>query len=539
MKVGEKMLRIQQLKLNVDHTITDLETKISKTLRLRKDEKFEYRIYRRSVDARKKDQISFVYHVDVFINNEAKYAKIKNIVQLEDKKYKIDVIGTKELAYPPVIVGSGPAGLFCGLELARLGYQPIIIERGKPVDQRLKDIEDFWDQKQLHCQSNVQFGEGGAGTFSDGKLNTLVKDKNKRGRKVLSEFVKYGAPEEILYSNKPHIGTDNLQQIIPKIREEIISQGGQVLFEHQLTDIHIEDSRVIGITINGEKEIPCEQLVLAIGHSARDTFELIKKKALEMEAKAFAIGVRIEHPQGIIDKSQYGSFAGHKNLGASDYKLKHQCKDGRAVYSFCMCPGGVVVPSASEDESVVTNGMSYYKRDKDNANSALLVSVTPDDFPTDDVLAGVEFQRIWEKKAYEVGGSSYKAPAQKVGDFLRGKPSKGDAGTVKPSYASGVVMTDLRKCLPSYIANDLKEGLFAFDRKIKGFAMPDAIMTGVESRSSSPVRILRDKEFQSNIRGIYPIGEGAGYAGGIMSAAMDGLKIVEDIAQNYKPLEVK
>ncbi|WP_105615930.1 NAD(P)/FAD-dependent oxidoreductase [Vallitalea okinawensis] len=530
------MIRLQQVKLPIDHTVEDLENKIRKLLRINKQTDMRYKIYRRSLDARKKDQLSYVYHIDVYVSNEEYYQKkkIKNLVVLKEQFYELLIEGTEKLKHAPVVIGAGPSGLLNALTLAQLGYCPILIERGKDVDERVKDVQLFWQHGVLNTRSNVQYGEGGAGTFSDGKLNTLVKDKNKRGRKVLEEFVKHGAPEEILYVNKPHIGTDLLRDVVKNIREEIIALGGQVRFNSQMTDMIIEGNRIKGIIINEEEVLATEHLIIGIGHSARDTFQMMKDRGVMMEAKSFAIGVRIEHPQEMIDKVQYGIYANHPRLGAADYKLKHQCSNGRGVYSFCMCPGGEVVGSASEEKTVVTNGMSYYKRDLVNANSALLVTITPHDFPSKDPLAGVEFQRIWEKKAFMAGGESYKAPIQLVGDLMKDQASS-TLGDVNPSFSNGVTLTHLNTCLPEYVLDSLKEGITAFDKKIAGYGRYDAVLTGVESRSSSPIRILRDESFQSNILGLYPMGEGAGYAGGIMSAAMDGIKIAEYIAKNYCP----
>lgn len=530
------MIRLQQVKLPIDHTMEDLENKIRKLLRMNKQADIQYKIYRRSLDARKKDNMSYVYHIDVYVPNEDIYSqkKIKNIMVLKEQSYELNIEGTEKMKHAPIVVGAGPSGLLNALTLARLGYCPVLIERGKEVDERVKDVQLFWQRNVLNTHSNVQYGEGGAGTFSDGKLNTLVKDKNKRGRKVLEEFVKHGAPEEILFVNKPHIGTDRLRDVVKSIRKEIIALGGQVRFNSQMTDILIDENRVKGIVINEKEVLPTDHLIIGIGHSARDTFKMMKDRGVMIESKSFAIGVRIEHPQEMIDKVQYGIFANNPNLGAADYKLKHQCSNGRGVYSFCMCPGGEVVASASEENTVITNGMSYYKRGLENANSALLVTVTPHDFPSDDPLAGVEFQRIWEKKAFIAGGENYKAPVQLVGDLMKDQTSS-TLGDINPSFTNGVTLTHLNSCLPEYVLESLKEGITAFDRKIKGFGRYDAVLTGIESRSSSPIRMTRDENFQSNIKGLYPMGEGAGYAGGIMSAAMDGLKVAEYLAKNYCP----
>ena len=430
----------------------------------------------------------------------------------------------------PVIIGMGPAGLFAGLFLARNGYKPIVLERGDDVETRTAKINEFWNGGMLDTESNVQFGEGGAGTFSDGKLTTLINDR--RCHTVLEEFVRAGAPEEILYKNKPHIGTDLLKSVVKNIRQEIIENGGEVRFRAKVTDFVIKDGSVEAVIINDKERLNCRVVMLAIGHSARDTFKVLHDRGVKMTQKPFSIGVRIEHPQIIINKSQYGKFANHEKLGAADYKLAAHFDNGRSAYTFCMCPGGMVIAAASEENMVVTNGMSYHARDMENANSALLVGVNPEDFESSHPLAGVEFQRKWESLAFVLGGKNYKAPAQKVGDFLKDRPS--DAiGDVRPTYNLGVTMTDLRGCLPKYVTDTLKMAIIAFDRKIKGFAYADAIMTGVETRSSSPIRIVRDENFESNIKGLYPIGEGAGYAGGIMSAAIDGLRAAEEIAKSY------
>jgi len=527
------MLRITNIKLSLDEDENQLKNKVAKKLKIPEKSILNLRIHRKSIDARKKDDVHFVYTVDVELENEEKVFKKnsnKGVSQVKEINIKYEKI-VQEKITRPIIVGTGPAGLFAGLALARMGFRPILFERGKRVDERVKDVEAFWKEGKLNTQSNVQFGEGGAGTFSDGKLNTSVN--NPRGKVVLEEFVKAGAPEEILYSNKPHIGTDLLRNAVKNIRNTIISLGGEVKFNSQVTDLLIEDNRIIGVKVNNEEEYYSYKVILALGHSARDTFEMLYKRGVNIVPKPFSIGVRIEHPQIIINKSQYGKFAFHPKLGAADYKLAAHFDNGRSAYTFCMCPGGMVIAAASEENMVVTNGMSYHARDLENANSALLVGVNPEDFGSSHPLAGVEFQRKWERLAFILGGKNYKAPAQKVGDFLKDKPSD-TIGNVKPTYSLGVTMTDLRGCLPKYVTDTLKMAILAFDKKIKGFAYEDAIMTGVETRSSSPIRIVRDESFQSNIKGLYPIGEGAGYAGGIMSAAIDGLRAAEEIAKSYK-----
>ncbi len=521
------MIRIPEIKLSLDEDETRLIKEISNKLNIAEESIKSYRIFKKSIDARKKNDIHFVYSIDIEIDKEdvllKRYAK-KGIIQTPILKYNYNIKAPKEFTRP-VIVGLGPAGLFAGLALAQMGFKPIILERGKDVDERAKDIDLFWETGKLNTESNVQFGEGGAGTFSDGKLTTLIKDP--RCRKVLEDFVEAGAPEEILYLNKPHIGTDILRNVVKNIRNTIISLGGEVRFSSKMTDLLIEDNKLIGIKINDEEVIKCEKVMLALGHSARDTFNMLYGKGLEINQKGFSIGVRIEHPQSLINENQYGSFA--NKLGAADYKLSGHFPNGRSAYTFCMCPGGMVVAAASEENMVVTNGMSYHARDKENANSALLVGVNPEDYGSDHPLAGVDFQRKWESLAFKIGGGNYKAPAQRVGDFLKDMPSN-NSGDIHPTYMPGVTMTDLRECLPGYVTETLKLALVDFDRKIRGYASEDAIMTGVETRSSSPIRIVRDESLQSNIKGIYPLGEGAGYAGGIISAAVDGIKVAEGVA---------
>ncbi len=524
------MIRIPEVKLSLEQDESSLIREISKKFQISEEIIKSYRIFKKSIDARKKKDINFVYTVDIEVDNEEallkKHGK-KGIIKTPILKYDYELKAPKEFTRP-IVVGLGPAGLFAGLVLAQMGFKPIILERGKSVDERAKDIDLFWQTGKLNTESNVQFGEGGAGTFSDGKLTTLIKDP--RCRKVLEEFVRAGAPEEILYINKPHIGTDILRDVVKNIRNTIISFGGEVRFNSKVTDLLIEDSRVTGLKVNGEEVIQSDNIMLALGHSARDTFYMLYDKGLEISQKGFSIGVRIEHPQSLINENQYGSFANHKKLGAADYKLSAHFDNGRSAYTFCMCPGGMVVAAASEENMVVTNGMSYHARDKENANSALLVGVVPEDYGSDHPLAGVEFQRKWERLAFKAGGGNYRAPAQRVGDFLKDRPSE-NMGDINATYTPGVNMTDLRTCLPDYVTDTLKLALVDFDRKIKGFASEDAVMTGVESRSSSPIRILRDENLQSNIRGIYPVGEGAGYAGGIVSAAVDGIRVAEEVAR--------
>jgi uncharacterized FAD-dependent dehydrogenase len=418
-----------------------------------------------------------------------------------------------------------------GLLLAQMGFKPLILERGKEVRQRTKDTWALWREHKLNPESNVQFGEGGAGTFSDGKLHTQIKDPRHLGVKVLQEFVKAGAPEEILTISKPHVGTFRLVSMVEKIRAEIISLGGEFRFESRVTDIKIDAGQVRGVVLADGERIASDHVILAIGHSARDTFKMLHQRGVYIEAKPFSIGFRIEHPQSLIDQCRYGQFAGHADLGAADYKLVHHCKNGRSVYSFCMCPGGQVVAATSEEGCVVTNGMSQYSRNERNANSGIVVGITPEDFPGSDPLAGIELQRQLESRAFVLGGSNYDAPGQLVGDFLQGKPST-KLGSVQPSYTPGVHLTDLSTALPPYAIEAIREALPAFERQIKGFAMADALLTGVETRTSSPVRIKRNRDdYQSiNTQGLYPAGEGAGYAGGILSAAVDGIEVAEAVA---------
>lgn len=526
------MIRVSDIKLSIDQKKTDIKKAILKKLKIKEEELIHYKIYKESIDARK-DMVYFVYTVDVEVKNEEKLLKKikdKKIIPSPDMTYKFVQKGNQPMQHPPIIVGTGPAGLLAGLVLAQMGYCPILLERGRDVDRRTKDIQEFWKTGKLDTESNVQFGEGGAGTFSDGKLTTQIKDV--RCRKVLEEFVKAGAPPEIMYVNKPHVGTDLLRYVVKNIRKEIIALGGQVLFEKKLTDLLIKEGRLRGVVINGNEEIEAEAVILAIGHSARDTFEILYKNNVEIHQKPFSMGVRIEHPQSMINQGQYGDYANHPRLGAADYKMAHHCENQRSVYTFCMCPGGKVVAAASEEGGVVTNGMSEHARNEVNANSALLVGVDLQDFESNHPLAGVDLQRKWEQKAFEVGGGKYYAPAQLVKDFLKDQPST-TLGSVKPSYEPGITLTDLRQCLPEFVVVALKEAIVALDKKLPGFQLGDAVMTAIETRSSSPIRIKRDQGFESNIRGLYPCGEGAGYAGGIISAAVDGIKVAEAIAEKY------
>jgi len=528
------MIRINEVKLSIDEDISLLKSKVAKQLRINPQDIVDYSIYKESIDARKKNEIYFVYVIDVNVKNEVQVlSKNKNIRISPDYSYKSVEEGKNRLDNPPIIIGSGPAGMFAALLLAQRGYRPILLERGSDVDTRTEDVEKFWKERKLNLDSNVQFGEGGAGTFSDGKLTTRIKDI--RCRKILEEFVLAGAPEEILYSYKPHIGTDILKNVVKNIRQDIISLGGQVRFQSKVTDIIIENSIVKGVEINGSERLYTSEIILAIGHSARDTYEMLFDRGIKIRQKPFSIGVRIEHPQSLINLSQYKQHAEHPRLGAADYRLTYQCKNGRAAYTFCMCPGGTVVAAASEFNTVVTNGMSEYARDEQNANSALLVQINTEDFGSEHPLAGVEFQRKWERAAFELGGKDYCAPAQLVKDFIEDKESE-KLGAVIPSYSPNAKLTNLKGCLPDYVTESMREAIIAMNKRLDGFAMDDAIMTGVETRSSAPIRIERDVESMEsvNVKGLYPIGEGGGYAGGIISAAVDGIKAAEKIISKYR-----
>ena len=527
-------LRINNISLLLDEDLSLLNKKVAKKLRIDEKNIRNVKIIKESLDARKKNQIKFNYALDVEVENEkAVLNRIKdNDVKLNEEDYIPEIpFGSEKLTTRPVVVGLGPSGLFAALMLAEKGYKPLVIERGEDVDNRSKSVDLFWDKGILNVNSNVQFGEGGAGAFSDGKLTTRIKDK--RCDYVLKELVRGGAPEEITYVGKPHIGTDLLKGVVKNIRERIKSLGGEVWFTSKLEYIKSKDNKVKSIIVNGE-EIPCEVLILALGHSARDTYEMLYDIGVFMEPKAFAIGVRIEHPQGLINESQYGCYANHPKLKAAEYRLTHQSQDsGRAIYSFCMCPGGVVVAASSEENRLVSNGMSYHARDKENANSALVVTVGPDDFEGSSPLRAMEFQRHYEGLAYKLGGGNYKAPVQLVGDFMKDKVST-KIGTVKPSFTRGYEFKDLRECLPNYVSDTLKEGIVAFDKKIKGYGDNDAVLTGIETRTSAPVRITRNENLESiSLTGLYPAGEGAGFAGGIISAAVDGIKVAEKIISKY------
>lgn len=536
------MIRVSNIKIklseidNPKDEIQVLKQKLLSKLKISEKELKHFKISKKSIDARKKDDICLVYSVDADVHNETgllRRADSKIITTAPDMAYKMVQHGSEKLTARPVIVGMGPAGLFAGLMLSRYGYRPILVERGEDVDSRVQKIKRFWNEGALDTESNVQFGEGGAGTFSDGKLTTLINDK--RCAVVLEEFVKAGAPKEILYHYRPHIGTDLLRNIVKNIRHEIIANGGEVRFKTKVTDIIIKNGIIHAVRLNDTETLRCGVVLLALGHSARDTFEMLKRQGVNISPKSFSVGVRIEHPQKVINIAQYGDAADHPMLGAADYKLAYHSKNQRSAYTFCMCPGGYVVAAASEYNGVVTNGMSEYKRDGKNANAALLVGVTPSDFMSDDPLAGIEFQRKWERLAFKLGGENYMAPAQLTEDFLNDRKSTG-FGSVTPTYKPGVALSELKSCLPEYVIETMKEAILYFDTKLKGFALPDSVLTGVETRSSSPVRINRDEKFTSNIDGLYPVGEGAGYAGGIMSSAVDGIKTAEKVIERYSPL---
>ncbi|MFZ6818006.1 NAD(P)/FAD-dependent oxidoreductase [Undibacterium sp. Ji22W] len=532
------MLRITDIQLSLDHAEADLRGAILKRLKIDSDDLLNFNIFKRSYDARKKNAIVLIYTVDVTVRDEEtllraiKDVKGQNKVsQTPDTSYKF-VAHAKETHFlRPVVIGFGPCGLFAALVLAQMGYRPIVLERGKAVRERTKDTWGLWRKRELQPESNVQFGEGGAGTFSDGKLYSQVKDPKHYGRKVLTEFVKSGAPEEIMYVSKPHIGTFRLVKMIEEMRGNIIALGGEIRFQQKVTDFDIQEGQICGLTINDDEKLLTDHVVLAVGHSARDTFQLIYDKGIYVEAKPFSIGFRIEHPQSIIDKARFGPNAGNKILGAADYKLVHHAKNDRSVYSFCMCPGGTVVAATSEPGRVVTNGMSQYSRNERNANSAIVVGISPEiDYPGHP-LAGIDFQRKLESKAFEVGGGTYNAPGQLIGDFLANRAST-ELGEVVPSYKPGITLCNLAEVLPAFAIEAIREAIPEFDKQIKGFSLKDAILTGVETRTSSPIRIKRkDDDFQSlNTRGLYPAGEGAGYAGGILSAAIDGIKVAEAVA---------
>ncbi|MES2499040.1 MAG: NAD(P)/FAD-dependent oxidoreductase [Pseudomonadota bacterium] len=537
------MLRITEIKLPIatsaeeGHTDAEIRAAAIKKLAINAADLISFSIFKRGIDARKSHAILLVYSLDVVVNGEAKvlakFAKDQHVKLTPDTEYKFVANSPANIKNRPIVIGFGPAGIFAALILAQAGFKPIVLERGKAVKERTKDTWDLWRKSILNPESNVQFGEGGAGTFSDGKLWSQIKDPKHYGRKVLQEFVAAGAPAEILYISHPHIGTFRLVGMVENMRNNIIALGGEIRFNSRVDDIEIKDNAVQGVVLANGEQIASNHIVLAVGHSARDTFEMLHRKGIYVEAKPFSIGFRIEHPQSLIDKARYGSSYSENlisKLGAAEYKLVHHASNGRSVYSFCMCPGGTVVAATSEEGRVATNGMSQYSRNERNANSGIVVGITPEvDFP-EHPLAGIELQRKLESNAYVLGGSNYTAPAQLIGDFLANKSSQ-QLGEVSPSYTPGVHLTNLESALPKFAIDAIREAIPAFAKQIKGYDMPEAILTGVETRTSSPLRIKRDDEtLQSiNTKGLYPCGEGAGYAGGILSAGVDGIKIAEAV----------
>jgi len=554
------MLRITELRLPLDHAEDALRPAVVRRLGIADADLLSLHVFRRAYDARKKSAIVLIYTIDCEVREEAAVLSAKqgdpHLRPAPDTRYRF--VGHAPADFHaqerprPLVVGFGPCGIFAALLLAQMGLRPIVLERGKEVRQRTRDTWGLWRQGVLNPDSNVQFGEGGAGTFSDGKLWSQISDPRHLTRKVLTEFVKAGAPEEILFVSKPHIGTFRLVSMVEKMRAEIVALGGEIRFGQQVTDVRVEREgdalRLRGVTLASGEQLRADHVVLALGHSARDTFAMLHERGVYMEAKPFSVGFRIEHPQGVIDRARFGRFAGNPILGAADYKLVHHAKNGRGVYSFCMCPGGTVVAATSEPERVVTNGMSQYSRAERNANAGIVVGIAPQDYRQDGLaegpvnpLDGMRFQRLWESRAYELGEGGYRAPGQLVGDFLK-KQRSSALGGVLPSYKPGVQLTELsqpgRESLPGYALEAIREAIPAFDRQIAGFAMADAVLTGVETRTSSPLRITRNRRYESlNVRGLYPAGEGAGYAGGIMSAGVDGIEVAEAVARSILGLE--
>ena len=536
------MLRITELKLPLDHSDDAVRPAIVQRLGIADADLLDFTLFKRSYDARKKNsELQFIYTIDLQVNGEAdvleRFVDDHNVNVAPDVSYKVVGHAPQDYAQRPLVVGFGPCGIFAALLLAQMGFKPIVLERGKEVRQRTKDTWGLWRKNVLNAESNVQFGEGGAGTFSDGKLYSQIKDPQHHGRKVLHEFVKAGAPEEILYVSKPHIGTFRLTGMVENMRQQIIALGGEIRFEQKVTDLLVDGERLQGVVLESGDQLHANHVVMALGHSARDTFRMLHARKVFMEAKPFSIGFRVEHPQGIIDRARLGKYAGHPKLGAADYKLVHHAKNGRSVYSFCMCPGGTVVAATSEPGRVVTNGMSQYSRNERNANSGIVVGITPEQDYPGGPLAGIELQEQLESTAYLLGGSNYQAPAQLLGDFIAGKPSTA-LGSVEPSYKPGVTLGDLALSLPDFAIEAIREALPAFERQIKGFSMHDAVLTGIETRTSSPLRITRGADYQSlNLKGLFPAGEGAGYAGGILSAGVDGVRIAEAVVRDILGLQ--
>ncbi|MVW75266.1 NAD(P)/FAD-dependent oxidoreductase [Pseudomonas xionganensis] len=532
------MLRITELKLPLDHPEEALRPAIVQRLGIADSELLDFSLFKRSYDARKRfGEMPFIYTIDCSLADDAavlaRFANDPHINPAPDTRYKpVGQAPASGLDERPIVVGFGPCGIFAALILAQAGLKPIVLERGKEVRQRTKDTWGLWRKNVLNPESNVQFGEGGAGTFSDGKLYSQIKDPKHLGRKVLEEFVKAGAPEEILYVSKPHIGTFRLTGVVATMREEIKALGGEVRFQQRVSDLLLEDGQLQGVVLDNGEQLRSRHVILALGHSSRDTFRMLHARGVYMEAKPFSVGFRIEHPQGLIDRARLGKYAGHPKLGAADYKLVHHASNGRSVYSFCMCPGGTVVAATSEPGRVVTNGMSQYSRNERNANAGIVVGITPEQDYPGDPLAGVELQERLESQAYLLGGSTYEAPGQLVGDFIAGKPSTA-LGSVEPSYKPGVKLGDLAPSLPGFAIEAIREALPAFGKQIKGFDLSDAVLTGIETRTSSPLRITRGEDLQSlNTRGLYPAGEGAGYAGGILSAGVDGIRVAEAVVRD-------